>query len=842
MEHWEFLLQKDGDRSWLPLDSPSVEILEGRYRIVVRSSQSNTPVEVRISHLNPTAIPPKRRVQKRSSRTNHDGLMVLIPYTCLDPGVWGFHCSSGDLMSELVEVPWQYTVQLQVIAQDSEVEDWEPDWSEPNSEAEPQEFQPQSSPDSTSAIAPEIAEAIPLAAAAPREAPRSDALAASEAIEPIPTADPLPASGGVPDAETLEPIATAVPLAVDAEAPSTAGLEAAVDHVSEPPSPPVATQPQSTYDPAAQELHYLTEQLSDELINEVMQELDLLNLPEPFLRSTADSAADLAGLRDRTAPPPEATVTPSTPSLGLQLDPDTFVGRQSETLTLTGTIHGQLADDRVLGPVPDPWDSLGSLSQPQPPDRSLQLYLRDPQSLEVLARDRQSIAATAATFQLCFRLPDYLDTRLILGEVQLWSTSDAAAQILATQTFTITVNPLDLVQELSRLNTALNQPPPSETEPSQLQPVELPQAGQPPQPVSLDLSFLASDPPAPPPKSYSLGGQPLPPQIYHPDADQVRPSGLHLPNFTPAPLDSAPVVSPVISEGEVTIEVAEAAVAPEASELSQPAATIVSAADSPDSAPEPEEVSLPAALIAPEINQTESLSPLPETEAEAIPGENLAFRALNLHDRFLNRLNALAGDGEAAPSSPQPDRVDALTWVSPASSSEDSERMADEVVNDEFSARSRSRRQLTQPALQEAGDGTSELPNPLVLAADEPVPTPDLHVTSGELVAGKPVNIRVRLPNLLPRIYVKLWINDRQTRSLLEGPRWLMDLLPNGHGALEATTQLIVPLGSLDIRFEAIAVEVQTQRESHKISVDRSVVPADLPALSLQDSLAELGD
>ena len=128
-----------------------------------------------------------------------------------------------------------------------------------------------------------------------------------------------------------------------------------------------------------------------------------------------------------------------------------------------------------------------------------------------------------------------------------------------------------------------------------------------------------------------------------------------------------------------------------------------------------------------------------------------------------------------------------------------------------------------------------------MLLQDEPVPTPDLQVASGELVAGQPVNIRVRLPNLLPRIYIKLWINDRQTRSLLEGPRWLVDLLPNGHGALETTTQLIVPLGSLDIRFEAIAVEVQTQRESRKVTVDRTVVPPNLPGLSLPDALHDLG-
>ena len=101
MEYWEFLLQKEGDRSWLPLESPNVEILEGRYRVVARSSRKNSNVEVRIVHQATIEVPPKRRTQQRSNRTNADGLVVVIPYTTLKPGTWELNCS-GDLMSELM--------------------------------------------------------------------------------------------------------------------------------------------------------------------------------------------------------------------------------------------------------------------------------------------------------------------------------------------------------------------------------------------------------------------------------------------------------------------------------------------------------------------------------------------------------------------------------------------------------------------------------------------------------------------------------------------------------------------------------------------------------------------
>jgi hypothetical protein len=48
-------------------------------------------------------------------------------------------------------------------------------------------------------------------------------------------------------------------------------------------------------------------------------------------------------------------------------------------------------------------------------------------------------------------------------------------------------------------------------------------------------------------------------------------------------------------------------------------------------------------------------------------------------------------------------------------------------------------------------------------------------------------------------------------------------------------TQLTIPFGSAEIRFEAIAVDIYSQRESHKVMVDCVVVPPDLPNISLDD-------
>ncbi|HEY9642815.1 MAG TPA: hypothetical protein V6C57_20165, partial [Coleofasciculaceae cyanobacterium] len=129
MAFWEFLIQKEGDRSWLPLESPKVEILEGRYRIVARSSRINAPVEIRMVQNATHETPPVRRIQKRTSQTNKDGLVVIIPFTRLVPGEWELRCT-GDLMAEMLGEGWQHGVQLQVLPLESTSDDWDPDWQE----------------------------------------------------------------------------------------------------------------------------------------------------------------------------------------------------------------------------------------------------------------------------------------------------------------------------------------------------------------------------------------------------------------------------------------------------------------------------------------------------------------------------------------------------------------------------------------------------------------------------------------------------------------------------------------------------------------------------------------
>jgi hypothetical protein len=119
--------------------------------------------------------------------------------------------------------------------------------------------------------------------------------------------------------------------------------------------------------------------------------------------------------------------------------------------------------------------------------------------------------------------------------------------------------------------------------------------------------------------------------------------------------------------------------------------------------------------------------------------------------------------------------------------------------------------------------------SPQSLSDQEPIPIPEILIPSGELISGTPMLVTVRLPALTSKLFVKFWIKDLQTRMIVDGPRWLLDFstVPNSE-FIETRTNISIPLSSIDVAFEAIAIEAQTQRESHKVRVIRAVAPPNL--------------
>jgi hypothetical protein len=139
----------------------------------------------------------------------------------------------------------------------------------------------------------------------------------------------------------------------------------------------------------------------------------------------------------------------------------------------------------------------------------------------------------------------------------------------------------------------------------------------------------------------------------------------------------------------------------------------------------------------------------------------------------------------------------------------------------------------TPNPIQQEEQTASELPValPTVAAMAEVLPVPQIYLPKGELISGKSVMLRVRLTERRPELAVKFWVEDCQTRQLIDGPRWLINFLPLISGGMEELIHINVPYGCLEIRLEAIAVNMATKHESDKVSIQKTVVPPDLPKL-----------
>lgn len=123
MKNWRFLIQQEGDRDWLPLESPESDILEGRYRLVGQSPLTHHPVRVHLSYrdLDTAAV----RHRSHETQTNSKGLVGIFPFSRLEPGLWDVVCHVG---SDSV------TLRLQVDPQDGAPEpELVPDLSRLNS-------------------------------------------------------------------------------------------------------------------------------------------------------------------------------------------------------------------------------------------------------------------------------------------------------------------------------------------------------------------------------------------------------------------------------------------------------------------------------------------------------------------------------------------------------------------------------------------------------------------------------------------------------------------------------------------------------------------------------------
>ncbi|MEG4499484.1 hypothetical protein QUB05_27565 [Microcoleus sp. F10-C6] len=692
MKKLEFLLQKEGDRAWLPLETSDVEILEGKYRVVARIQHPNTDIEIRVTH---TSFDEgaQRKVQSRSARTNPEGLVVIIPYTRLKPGLWELSCLPDPKSTPLK--PWQYGVQLEVLPAESETSEPLP----PIDQTEP----------ATAAAAPKIAAT---AAAAPK-------------------------------------------------------IAAPVDRPAPTQIPPADSAPQQT---------------------------KIYQFPIP------------------QTPQPKPHV-----KLELVLDRETFVTQLGRPLIISGKIDipqppQKTRKTATLIPESEALELKQLIGSAQ-----LQIYLRDPQTSQILAEIQQPMPEQVppSLFACVTYIPTECKSRLILGEAILTSGSIT----LATKLFTITARLEHLLEEIK--DNFIEEK--HQAEPS-------PTASKPPRSAK-NVSFLklvekSLDPPSP---AETPTAEALPPQL----SSRQTPSagGLELPAFGNKLPDSSrsQLLSEISNSPRTAAESIDPQTKPSDIPTSPKTAEIGAIDQKPENSPELE-------TTAPETH------PAPTKQA---------FQTLNVESRFWSRLSSLASNGEspdwlkATTLSPTAKTTanssDAIAVVEESSPTQQQPETS-ETISDPKSTSPEARefvvfdeppqpKQVAQKTATVAAEDTP--PIPYVLPEDELVPMPILELPRAEILAGGPVKVQVQLPELMPRIYVKVWVYDRQTYLILDGPRWITEFKSNGLGNVRASIELEIPYGCMEVEFEAIAVEMQTQRESHKVSVHRQVLPPAGPTLPL---------
>ncbi|MEH2308449.1 hypothetical protein [Nostoc sp.] len=975
MEHWQFLIQKQGARSWHILESPNLEILEGQYRVLARSSLSNTDVEVRVTHSSTQEVQPTRRIFKRSRRTNSEGLMAVIPFTYFDAGVWELRCS-GDLISDLLGKSWQYSVQIKVLSEEEEAEQ--------RKNLESKSLDQADTVSETLDTAPEEP-AITL----------DKAIAVSAELE-IAT-DSNPVTTVVPDEGNLDTAPEEPAITLDEAIAVSAELEIATDSNSVTTVVPdegnldtASVEPAITLDEAIAVSAELA--VTTVVPDEVEKDIVIDDPVSPVWLKGETAEQILQNLIDLALPDSElllndeeVTDSPAAePPLLLTLDRDSYIARWGQALTINGRIELKDKTNLEQGETLSP-QSLQALE--------LGIELRSPLESEILTQIRhlpdQELPFTINT---SIDIPADFESKLILADISLYGRYADVDEIirLASQSFTITADVTELlaITAAAKPSTSLNDP---------IAPSDSPDASTEPETaVRIDLKLFNLVKISKTDQSQILNPSPntaLPPQI---NLQVLRETTLRksknsgnspqLPKLPPLQIDTNPHTD-VIAESPTQEELLEkdttiAAINLEQLVIKQRRMSILDTTFPylrrvqalPGDAEEEVKNNVP-----PDTLEVEAAEEFPQLDATVAEDENLPELVLNdaqfqeesvaeietqpnaqfqeesvaevetqpneqfqeesvaevktqPNAQFITTGNLysspllrkwMQSQGYSLPESinelesqnydrnvpgqqtqlflsagtPDVDVDLPLSLDDATEKWEESQESVfdlDNLGEDADTANEADLETVEDPVVEKVSEPTLSMalvrqlppPPPLIkvniasawlaqeivvddtdseLEADttnnylleedkqpllglspslsisagaiEPLPIPQLYVPEGELIADKLIIVRVVLPEVPPQVVVKLWVEDYQTRWLLDGPHLLTNLLPSVLGGLEVMTQLKIPFGCLEIRIEAIALDLTTQQESHKVTTVRTVIPPDLPNLQLDELL-----
>ncbi|WP_427157532.1 hypothetical protein ACQFX9_18415 [Aliinostoc sp. HNIBRCY26] len=839
MENWQFLIQKQGDRSWQALESPSTDILEGRYRVLALSQLPNTDVEVRVTFFSRQEKPPRRRVQKRLRRTNADGLMAVIPFTYLKPGIWELRCF-GDLMSDMLGQSWECGVYLQVLSEEVHTANVTPVTesphaleSLPNINLETHGLTEITVTNPSTLIATSVEQEVLI------DEPVSPVWVKGETAEQIlqnlidlalPTSDPL-AEEVKHDALLLEKPKCPLALTLDRETYVTRWGHVLTIHgrveVAENYPTNQKSLPNRLYG-----LELRTELRSPqslEILTQIRQ-----SLADQLLPLTLRSAIDIPAKCESQLILADISLYGSLTDGGevILLASQSFTITADVTQLLTVTIPSPKVEASTPPtPTPEPSISLDlelfNLVKSSPTEQSL---VTSPLPSTPIP---QSVAPTSTKKTADVRglqlpkLPEPVNTAIAVDQMQP-VTETAIVSVpetpeLTEDEITVPTNPapinleqLVIKNRRSRLmgssfpylKPLQSSPTPSVTENNEiadisehqiahnLLPAELNILENTQEDINEDTKYteenlsteeLVSDP----------NSEPEPVSTSETD-DDFRD---HAPEVTIA--HSSPLIRKWMQSQGYSL--------PEPVDLPYPHQDVLDEEGGYDEPPvttveDTTEISLMSGDTVSEVTLIDTVA-VPEIENPADEPESTDLVTVTQFEPTV------------AIDTP-------VNWID-----------QEIVVDDIFSENVVNFSNASSSIIENSTNASLSIFTSLSDEPIKPLPVPKLHVPEGELIAGNSVRVRVELPKVPPQVVVKLWVEDCQTRWLLDGPHLLTDLLPNSSGGMEVMIPLNIPFGCLEIRIEAIALNRATQQESHKVTVLRTVIPPDLRNIPLDELL-----
>ena len=888
MSHWEFLLQKEGDQVWLPLESTNVEILEGRYRIVANTHIANTEIEIRVIHNSTEEVPPVRRVYRRSSRTRSQGLVSIIPFTRLKPGIWEFRCLAQ--LSTLSKETKQYIANLQVLPAEYDSPDFSQQLESKSQEVcivtDSQTELKDSTPNENISFFPGQVDINEVKINQSRDIAKNN-----------------------PEILTVEEIKSEEIELLDGEIQDESQALFATSERMENVTDFLDCDEQEKLNIQAhhQELKNINNQLKELTETPINDSSKLEQLQQ-------EVAVKLNKEKDTSTNSQSSSTTNS--HLELILDRVSYIAKPGEALIISGQItfdnqNQNIQSNESLNNLPlqnknNFINKDSAITENNNPvvNGSLKICLRNPQTSGILIEVQQTLPEQVAPimFACTINLPINIKTHLILGEIILIEHKNT----LANKSFTITA-PLE--NWLAAINDNLVE--------DEHQEIVTPKASltaiEPEQKLN-SFQKLVEKINQSQPDQKTEKEQFLPPQIFESITVESDSESLKLPTFGNSLPENvakdAAQINNLLSKSNTPTD-SESLKLPTfgnslPENVAKDAAQINDLLAKSNTPTDPDEVDnvwedsewsegqTSLALEEESDSETVNQEEEPETISNLVPfptkftPRKKEFKALKLEERFFSKAYSLINDSELsqwmkASSVPPTEKTDQDTELENISESKQKTDETDQDTELENILESKQKTEIEQlednDSVSVMGDDeefardnddeiNSEaqefvvedeqveeiLPNQdqqwnfgldnisqehdeliprqsYIVRDEEPLPVPNLEVLAKDVIAGRSVKVRVKLPEGLPRIYVKIWVYDRQAQAVVAGPHWLTDFIPNGMGEIEVITELEIVYGCLEVRFEAIAVEMETKRESHKAAIEYLVAPPPPPNL-----------